>query len=181
MPLWTQWTRRYATRKNAKGPSHRCETLSHRVASSLLRRFPRYFGLLSTGPPLPYLAVSHVCRWWRSVALNDASLWTTPSFNNRELVLAMLERSQGAPLRIIVDTREPIDRTRLSKAIEDVMLHSHHVLSVVLEVDSGQKGILAGHWSRPFPMLRTLVIHHRDDYPNDPSHLTLEERDFPQL
>ncbi|KAI0258876.1 hypothetical protein BC834DRAFT_670830 [Gloeopeniophorella convolvens] len=54
----------------------------------------------------PSVAVTHVCRHWREVALNDSSLWSVIRDNaprcNRRCITEMLIRSKNAPLDVEV-------------------------------------------------------------------------------
>ncbi|KAH9985026.1 hypothetical protein BJV77DRAFT_1174720, partial [Russula vinacea] len=64
--------------------------------------------LLLEEPPFPierdlgWRRATHVCRFWRQVALDDSSLWGTISgiTTNAELISEMLARSRDAPLDI---------------------------------------------------------------------------------
>ncbi|KAI0264915.1 hypothetical protein BC834DRAFT_238340 [Gloeopeniophorella convolvens] len=69
---------------------------------------------------LGWVAVTHVCRQWRQVALEDASLWTeigSPFYFNHNWFLEMLTRSK----------RAKIDITTPSKPSPETLLTlSHH-------------------------------------------------------
>lgn len=52
-------------------------------------------------PTLHWIAVSHVCRQWRHVAINDARLWTDPPLKNPQWTMLMLERSRMATMPAI--------------------------------------------------------------------------------
>ncbi|KAK7051569.1 hypothetical protein VNI00_004548 [Paramarasmius palmivorus] len=49
-----------------------------------------------------WLAFTHVCRSWRSIALNHAPLWTCIDFSNMALARMMLERSKNAALDVAI-------------------------------------------------------------------------------
>ncbi|KAF9259883.1 hypothetical protein L218DRAFT_1079644 [Marasmius fiardii PR-910] len=51
------------------------------------------------------LAISHVCRDWRSVALETPTLWSCPDFRVPKLAREMLTRSKMAPLDIVWKTK----------------------------------------------------------------------------
>lgn len=86
--------------RNSLAPVSRCpaETLS---------QIFRYF----TPLPSQYndiglaLAFSQVCRRWRSVALGNPALWTTPICHYPLLGLEMIARAQNLPLCVTVDCR----------------------------------------------------------------------------
>ncbi|KAF8486844.1 hypothetical protein DFH94DRAFT_841313 [Russula ochroleuca] len=54
------------------------------------------------GQNLGWIRATHVCQFWRQVALDDSSLWTTISgiSANTELISKMLARARNAPLNI---------------------------------------------------------------------------------
>src|SRR5277367_4424458 len=51
-----------------------------------------------------WIAITHVCRYWRSVALGYSDLWKRPYFFNPDLTMEMIHRSQGANLEVIIHT-----------------------------------------------------------------------------
>lgn len=70
-------------------------------------------GGIEDWPPFEIL-VSHVCKHWRTVAVETPSLWTTidVSYDERppyERINAYLERSKSLPLHIRVDCEPPDD------------------------------------------------------------------------
>ncbi|KAF8486836.1 hypothetical protein DFH94DRAFT_659751 [Russula ochroleuca] len=56
---------------------------------------------------LGWIRATHVCRFWRQVALDDSSLWATISgiSANTELISEMLARAKNAPLDIDIHLR----------------------------------------------------------------------------
>jgi F-box-like len=56
---------------------------------------PTYFGERNLG----WIRATHVCRYWREVALDDSSLWATiwGASTNTELISEMLTRAKNAP------------------------------------------------------------------------------------
>jgi hypothetical protein len=56
----------------------------------------------SRGQNLGWIRATHVCQFWRQVALDDSSLWATISgfSENTELISEMLARARNAPLDI---------------------------------------------------------------------------------
>ncbi|KAF5321151.1 hypothetical protein D9619_001173 [Psilocybe cf. subviscida] len=49
--------------------------------------------------------ITHVSRQWRSLALDAPALWTNLSSINLHWTIAMLERSKGAPLTVLMDEK----------------------------------------------------------------------------
>lgn len=54
----------------------------------------------------PQYAFSQVCRQWRSVALNDSSLWTTPAMHKPDLALDMIKRCRILPITVRIDRED---------------------------------------------------------------------------
>src|ERR1700721_1096331 len=52
---------------------------------------------------MQWIAVTHVCRYWRSVALRCADLWRRLFFFNPKVTKKMIRRSKGANLEVIID------------------------------------------------------------------------------
>jgi hypothetical protein len=97
-----QFVRSLLTRRNALVPVSLLppEILS-RVFHLLKEAVPRSHG----GRKLGWIRVTHVCRHWRQVALNDSSLWAriwgTPT--SAKWISEMLTRAKNAPLDIELD------------------------------------------------------------------------------
>ena len=68
---------------------------------------------------LGWIGVTHVCRHWRQVALNDSSLWariTIPEIMpTPKWILEMLVRSRNASLVLHLDSNNPENKDILSK------------------------------------------------------------------
>jgi hypothetical protein len=94
-------------------------------------------GILSDepNPPLPLQVIAtHVCRWWRAVGIECATLWSTIDLNRMDMARVFLKRSRQAllSLRIIMHNTPAIGGIRTktpSKACStsDVydVLHAH--------------------------------------------------------
>lgn len=54
--------------------------------------------------PTRWFAFSHVCRYWRAVALGCPTLWSCIAFNHTTAsgIAEMLSRAEGAALRIVI-------------------------------------------------------------------------------
>ncbi|KAF8972560.1 hypothetical protein BDZ97DRAFT_1781625 [Flammula alnicola] len=57
---------------------------------------------------LEWVRVTHVCKWWRDVALNASSLWTDIALGRRRWAEEMFVRSKEAPLAVHADFGEVI-------------------------------------------------------------------------
>ena len=79
-----------------------------RVFHLLVFEDPACFGERNLG----WIRVTHVCRYWREVALDDSSLWATiwGASTNTELISEMMARAKNAPMDIhlcLVDRSGP--------------------------------------------------------------------------
>ncbi|KZV77096.1 hypothetical protein PENSPDRAFT_281103 [Peniophora sp. CONT] len=115
----------------------------------------------SRGLSSSWLSVTHVCRVWRSVALNCAQLWTTMPINiSRKWTQAFLLRSKAAPINV-AETCSHHSRVRpwLFSLIEDNMSRVS-----MLELEGAPSNLqelvnlFTGHTSA----LRKLAINHTD-------------------
>ncbi|KAF5325119.1 hypothetical protein D9619_010032 [Psilocybe cf. subviscida] len=52
--------------------------------------------------PQDWHQVTHICRYWRRVAVGSPLLWTRLHHTPPTLIRLMLQRSQGAPLEVVV-------------------------------------------------------------------------------
>ncbi|KAH9936665.1 uncharacterized protein B0H18DRAFT_974966 [Fomitopsis serialis] len=59
-----------------------------------------YYSMWSTETPYDWIRVSHVCKHWRSVALNCPALWCNLTVMRREWTAEVLARSKKAPLYV---------------------------------------------------------------------------------
>ncbi len=94
------------------------ELLSRIFRFHALEELPR-FDLGIGCSKLGWIRVTHVCRHWRQVALNDSSLWariTIPEFPPLpKWIPEMLVRSRNAPLVLHFDSNDPSNKDILSK------------------------------------------------------------------
>lgn len=111
------------------------EVILLEVSSSSLK-------IMATGDAL---GLSHICRWWRGVALRSGRLWARPS-GGPALFELSLERSLSAPLYLEIDTRR-IKRTG------PVFGQGHRIIEMSLFVASD---VVTGQ--QVAPALRTLQL-----------------------
>src|SRR5277367_1522037 len=52
---------------------------------------------------MQWIAVTHVCRYWRSVALGCTDLWRRLFVFNPDVTKEMIRRSKGANLEVIIN------------------------------------------------------------------------------
>ncbi|KAI0056577.1 hypothetical protein BV25DRAFT_1565659 [Artomyces pyxidatus] len=77
-----------------------------RLPSEILTHIFSFFRVSHLDPPdspcFPpsWIAVTHVCRRWRDVALSSPGLWTNIVMNNKRWMKATLARSRNAPISL---------------------------------------------------------------------------------
>ncbi|KAI6007495.1 hypothetical protein EDC04DRAFT_2582764 [Pisolithus marmoratus] len=142
--------------------------------------------------------VSHVCRHWRTVALETPSLWTTIKVSSGdrppfERVTAFLERSKSLPLDICIDSVFPDDLSDNEDEPVELLIDDLQVLCTLLIPHVPRWGSLEvrvasyEHMYKflravsdpsvpPASQLRALELYHHDESDNDIS--TFPEPDF---
>src|ERR1700733_14568839 len=75
-----------------------------------------------------WIAITHVCRYWRSVALGYSDLWKRLRFFNPNITKEMIRRSQGANLEVIIDASY---QSIAKSAIIPMVLAELHRVSVL--------------------------------------------------
>src|ERR1700728_1637098 len=80
---------------------------------------------------MQWIAITHVCRYWRSVALGYSDLWTRLRFFNPDVTTEMIRRSKGANLEVIIDPRLQIHRLIAKSPVIPMVLHELHRVSVL--------------------------------------------------
>ncbi|KAK7051583.1 hypothetical protein VNI00_004562 [Paramarasmius palmivorus] len=111
-----------------------------------------------------WLAFTHVCRSWRIIALNQASLWTSIDFSNINLARVMLERSKNAALDISIPRILYGQAERWQDVLDDIQHQVHRVRHLhvnMCRVDL-MRAFVHG-FQRAAPSLRSLEIW---DYAN---------------
>ena len=88
---------------------------------------------------MQWIAVTHVCRYWRSVALGCADLWRRLFVFNTDVTKKMIRRSKGANLEVIIHDCEQLLEP-INRVIEMVLpeLHRVSVLYVALPKEPAQ-------------------------------------------
>ncbi|KAF5316392.1 hypothetical protein D9619_006182 [Psilocybe cf. subviscida] len=121
-----------------------------------------------TGNTSWIMAVPHVCRYWRSIALESPALWNTPPTNLDTWTLAMLRRSRSAPLDIHFRYQSPsglsipLEKKR-SRVNAGVFGNLNRIKILTLEMDHFSLAKLHSFWSNELdslsaPLLERLAI-----------------------
>ncbi|KAL0563314.1 hypothetical protein V5O48_018757, partial [Marasmius crinis-equi] len=126
----------------------------------------------STGWPykITWLSATHVCRQWRSVALNSASIWSHIDFSRPELAREMIERSRAAPLDVVAT--HPVLISRVFEVLKEAISNVGRLRTLVLHATHympDQAGMFA-NLDEPAPLLQTLDITGRSlvTFPDNP-------------
>ncbi|KAF5314484.1 hypothetical protein D9619_011763 [Psilocybe cf. subviscida] len=72
------------------------------------------------------IPITHVCRRWRSLALDAPALWTNLSSENLLWTTAMLERSKSAPLTVLMDEMS-------HRVATPILKHLSRIISLTIE------------------------------------------------
>ncbi|KAH0588519.1 hypothetical protein H2248_004352 [Termitomyces sp. 'cryptogamus'] len=115
-----------------------------------------------------FKSVSHVCSYWREVALANPSLWADIQINSSPLVMEMVRRSKAAPLIIKyceLDESDPADSYTVLNEI--LCHHLSRVKSLDLRLHSTRTNRpivckLLALIGQPAPMLECLYIESFD-------------------
>lgn len=125
---------------------------------------PSHACISSRGPCRPYcwMAVAHVCRHWRTVALACPSLWTRFSISAHPMwTMELLRRSGNAPLSIkyrLPDGRSQWDTRLHSFAIVLGHLSRIEKLDIIQRSSSPLPPAIIGMLSGRAPQLRSLLL-----------------------
>ncbi|KAF5315634.1 hypothetical protein D9611_004973 [Ephemerocybe angulata] len=104
------------------------------------------------GPDISWINVTHVCRHWREVALDCATLWSTLLFCTPELTEAMTIRSKNAPLSFKFDCYD----NRFNDVVSRILSQPQRLRSV--EISGLLHPALLDKSSRSAPFLERLVL-----------------------
>ncbi|KAK1226463.1 hypothetical protein PQX77_010547 [Marasmius sp. AFHP31] len=124
-----------------------------------------------TGWPwkITWLNVTQVCRQWRTVALNAASIWSRIDFTHPGLAREMIRRSKAAPLDVVV--MHPILSPRVVDGLTDALSHVGRIRSLVVHSThlAPDSNTLFANLDKPAPLLHTLDITGRSNltFPNN--------------
>ncbi|TFY61106.1 hypothetical protein EVG20_g7187 [Dentipellis fragilis] len=147
-----------------------------------------------TNAKLGWIKVTHVCRHWREVALNNASLWTTVKLESAALTRVMLGRSRN--LGAVIRVGSSSSYRDLSKKVAASGLREHASRIRLLDLDTYPKTRTAilDVLSKPAPVLESvrIVCDCTDsdddpagaaaaDYDDDDDERYIHEKDIPLL
>ncbi|KDQ61416.1 hypothetical protein JAAARDRAFT_509522 [Jaapia argillacea MUCL 33604] len=102
-----------------------------------------------------WIAITHVCQYWREVALATPSLWCSLPFQRPRWVPEMISRSQMAPLQVTVASESSEFLPQIRMALE----HMPRIRILGLELRTSDLRTLP--LSSPAPLLHTLKLFNR--------------------
>ncbi|OJT15012.1 hypothetical protein TRAPUB_8455 [Trametes pubescens] len=112
------------------------------------------------------IRITHVCRYWRDLAVHSPALWTDIALRHPVAVKAFLARSKGLPLRICIDMNttffSAITKETLTQTLQTLLAQSRRTLTLKIDhmppfgFDWVMKGIAGAA-----PQLEMLVIKRR--------------------
>lgn len=105
------------------------------------------------GLPPTWIAISHVCRRWREIAIGYPHLWANIILSNRSWTTAMLERSK--PLPIVISAA--FEGRPLRAALLDALSQVSRARELVLEVTMLHH-LLESFKDQPAPSLESLRL-----------------------
>ncbi|KAI0311799.1 hypothetical protein OF83DRAFT_1149238 [Amylostereum chailletii] len=116
-------------------------------------------------PALSAIRLTHICRHWRAIARDDATLWTHVLMTSEKWTWRMLERSKGAALK--VNTHLAGDfvrrcRNHTVRATRAALQNLHRIDDLTMSItgnDDRMKPIFE-QLSQPAPMLSSLRFTH---------------------
>jgi F-box-like len=78
-----------------------------------------------------WIAITHVCRYWRSVALGYSDLWKRLYFFNPDVTEEMIHRSKGANLEVRINAKFRVHRRTAESDFITMLLPELHRVSVL--------------------------------------------------
>lgn len=146
---------------NALVPISRLPTeILHHIISFRAGHFIEPFRLSLTSKAaapldlLGWIKVTHVCRKWREVALNDPALWSQISPARPRWALEMLSRSRNAPLSFIADYFDLSFKGQ--EATRTILKQISRVQELSLSVP--EPGVLLAELVQPAPNLKSFTM-----------------------
>lgn len=102
------------------------------------------------------IPMTHVCRYWRNVALESPLLWSRiPFVQQADLYCELVSRSKEVPLRLTFTTNElPAFATTLVSA------NVHRIRELLLDVTPSVAKILIQCLNKPAPILQILQLQY---------------------
>jgi F-box-like len=110
---------------------------------------------------IQWIAVSHVCRYWRYVALDCAELWRRLVFFNLDVTKEMIHRSKGANLEVII-IEPPWSKPSANEVLQTLRPVSYRIS--VLRLETCNYPSFYDTIVSAAPKLESLTLSFHDDY-----------------
>ena len=124
------------------------------------------FAPFATALVPPWVNVSYVCRYWRSVALNCANLWAHLFFASSEWMDELLRRSKTAPLIIRISLYYLGSNSVWQiRSLEKALGHMERVRELWIDGNHSQDvlDMIHARLTAAAPLLRTLRLFTHED------------------
>ncbi|KAL4261745.1 hypothetical protein AB1N83_007083 [Pleurotus pulmonarius] len=112
-------------------------------------------------PHIKWMAVTHVCRSWRTLAFNEPTLWTDLTSVHRKFFPDIFARTQTAPLILNYDHLQYPDTLRLIS--DHIVEYPERMKKLSLCFKAPPLSLL----NKPAPFLESLVIYPHEEFPPD--------------
>ncbi|TFY73755.1 hypothetical protein EWM64_g10258 [Hericium alpestre] len=102
-----------------------------------------------------YIAISHVCRVWRTIAISTPRLWAEISLVNADVTAVMLHRSKASPISIFYHSKldQPISTVPLALA------HADRAFKIdLLLLSERVQDLISKYLTKPMPFLKRLGL-----------------------
>ncbi|KAL0575805.1 hypothetical protein V5O48_006159 [Marasmius crinis-equi] len=108
--------------------------------------------------------VMHVCRLWRTIAMNTPSIWSQPDFCRPKLALEMIKYGKSAPLDITWGfSSEDSRRQEHLDVLSEALLQVSRISSLVLSCTPSEFTRLVPRMVSPLPSVHSLRLECKDD------------------
>ena len=126
----------------------------------------------------PWVNVSYVCRYWRSVALNCANLWRHLFFVSSEWMDELLRRSKTAPLIIRIDFCCPESDPWPIRSLEKALDHMERIQDLWINCCRSKDvlNVIGARLTAAAPLLRSL---HLSTYKDRENHFIIRKNTLP--
>ncbi|KAI0630510.1 hypothetical protein C8Q77DRAFT_1133456 [Trametes polyzona] len=104
-----------------------------------------------------WIALTHVCRHWRDVALNTPRLWSRVVLTRPEVFREILPRSKKASLWVSASLPHA-DERRLY-ALEALMKESSRLRELNLTAPARFVQVISSQWKHPADNLESIILH----------------------
>ncbi|KAH9857359.1 hypothetical protein C2E23DRAFT_807655 [Lenzites betulinus] len=106
--------------------------------------------------PYGWIALTHVCRAWREIALNTPRLWSRIVLKRPEMATEALARSKKAPLSFLVQLTNPPESQ--VDVLEKVIQESERLVQLQISSQSRLVYWLSSKWELAAPFLEDITI-----------------------